>query len=159
MGSPMCVGHQGHHAAVVWWCKPFTKHDVYDYIHKTTISNTSLHRFVYIYIYKYDFIFYTTHLCKKSTCNSYLKFVLTDDGETATCRVATVSLPCASGQIEKKWPDGNRRMDGNMWWFPEVGVPPNGWFVMENTYVSMDDLRVNPILGNHHIIYIYIYVP
>ena len=28
-----------------------------------------------------------------------------------------------------------------IWWLPEMGVPPNGWFIMENP-IKMDDLGV-----------------
>ena len=27
------------------------------------------------------------------------------------------------------------------WWFPNIGVPPNGWFIMENR-IKMNDLEV-----------------
>ena len=28
-----------------------------------------------------------------------------------------------------------------IWWFPKIGVPQNGWFIMENP-IKMDDLGV-----------------
>ena len=33
------------------------------------------------------------------------------------------------------------------WVFPEIGVPQNGWFIMENP-IKLDDLGPTPIFGN-----------
>ena len=38
---------------------------------------------------------------------------------------------------------------GSIWVFPKIGVPQNGWFIMENR-IKMDDLGVTPIFGNIH---------
>ena len=43
-----------------------------------------------------------------------------------------------------------------IWMFPKIGVPQNGWFIMENPIrIRMDDLGGNtPIFGNTHILWI-----
>ena len=36
---------------------------------------------------------------------------------------------------------GNLEINGPIWVFPRIGVPQNGWFIMENA-IKMDDLGV-----------------
>ena len=36
-----------------------------------------------------------------------------------------------------------------IWVFPKIGVPQNGWFIMENS-IKMDDLGGTTIFGNTH---------
>ena len=36
-----------------------------------------------------------------------------------------------------------------LWMFPKIGVPKNGWFIVENP-IKMDDLGGTTIFGNIH---------
>ena len=38
-----------------------------------------------------------------------------------------------------------------IWVFPKIGVPQNGWFIMENP-IKMEDLGVHLFFGNTHIL-------
>ena len=38
-----------------------------------------------------------------------------------------------------------------IWVFPKIGVPQNGWFIMEKNPIKMDDLGGTTIFGNIHI--------
>ena len=49
------------------------------------------------------------------------------------------------GKGRENWPPKK-----NIWVFPKIGVPQNGWFIMENL-IKMDDLGVPLFFGNIHI--------
>ena len=44
-----------------------------------------------------------------------------------------------------------------MWVFPEIRVPQNGWFIMENP-IKMDEMGCTTIFGNIHMYRIYLVV-
>ncbi len=51
----------------------------------------------------------------------------------------------------KKYTDLCNPKTLNIWMFPKIVVPQNGWFILENP-IKMDDLGgFTPIFGNTHI--------
>ena len=61
-------------------------------------------------------------------------------------------LPHIQDQVIKCFYCYSETQKKPMWVFPKIGVPQNGWFIMENP-IKMDDLGVKPtILGNTHVL-------
>ena len=54
------------------------------------------------------------------------------------------SNQASKGSIEGDWIGSLR-----IWVFPKIGLPQNGWFIMENL-IKMDDLGGTTIFGNIH---------
>ena len=59
-------------------------------------------------------------------------------------RAASSSNPWMSDFYSNLGPATENTTKSDMtltWWFPKIGVPQNGWFIMENS-IKMDDLGV-----------------
>ncbi len=46
------------------------------------------------------------------------------------------------------WQEYDQLLLGNIWVFPKIRVPQNGWFIMENP-IKMDDLGAHPYFWKH----------
>ena len=84
---------------------------------------------IYIYIYVYIYIYIYIYIC------SYLTFM-----------TFMIRVPPRQHQrrLDRRPGDPLRLFilrQAVMWWFPKIGVPPNGWFIMEHP-IKMDDLEV-----------------
>jgi hypothetical protein len=72
------------------------------------------------------------------------------DSSRSRCRVRKHR----SWAVLSRWSDDHGPMDGRghgwmkKWRIPQMGVPQNGWLIME---LKMDDIGVPPILGNNRI--------
>ena len=71
-----------------------------------------------------------THCCSLSlTPRRFSKYFMNSSGLSST------SLRRGRRANKICWKSATK------WWFPKIGVPPNGWFIMENP-IKTDDLEV-----------------
>ena len=75
-----------------------------------------------------------SHPARKGTGNDVVVCLLVSFGELELSTTPSLCHPLYIG-VSKK-----------------IGVPQNGWFVMENP-IKMDDLGVPPIVGNAHLLF------
>ena len=74
----------------------------------------------------------------------------------AETRYGIRSSGIGSDLLQIFWPSWPSQPKTKIWMFPKIGVPQNGWFIMENP-IKIDDLGV-PLFSETSI-YIYTYIP